>query len=245
MAPSDSTFPTTSWTLIFQSGQPADPAAAQARERLFATYWPPVYSYLRRRGLAHADAEDATQSFFARFIANDGLIKADPARGRFRSYLLRSVANHAASTWQHDTAARRDTRRVLALDSLALADAENLLCTQTSAPEDLFDLAWAREHVRAALAALKTEWSRRGRTALFDALRRSILTTPAAGDYARLGDALGITEGAVKVEIFRLRRRFREVLRASVATTVDSAADVDEELRYLGAKIAAHADDGL
>lgn len=244
VAPSDSIFPTTSWTLVFQSGQSsADPAAARAREHLFTTYWPPVYSYLRRRGLAHADAEDATQAFFARFIANDGLTKADPARGRFRSYLLRSVANHAVSAWQHDTAARRDTRRVLALDSLALADAENLLRTQTSAPDDLFDLAWAREHVRAALATLDAEWTKRGRAEAFRALRRSILTTPAAGDYARLAAALGFSEGAVKVEIFRLRRRFREVLRAAVAATVDSAAEVEDELRYLGTKITARAED--
>jgi RNA polymerase sigma factor (sigma-70 family) len=245
--PSD--FPLTSWTLIRQAaggeggteegGAGRSGVVAAGRERLLRAYWTPIYVYMRRRGLAHADAEDETQVFCARLLAGEALATADPARGRFRSFLLGALNNHLVDAWRRETAERRDRRRVVEVDGLARERAEAVLRAELGTAEELFDLDWARAEVRAALDDLGEEWARRGRAEHFARLRPQVLGLPGEGDYARAASALGIGDGAVKVEVFRLRRRFRELLRASVATTVASAAELDDELRHLGRLLAA------
>jgi RNA polymerase sigma factor (sigma-70 family) len=244
-----SDFPVTSWTLIRQAAGDAGGAdaaggdqsglVAAGRERLLRTYWAPIYGYLRRRGLGHEDAEDEAQVFCARVLAGEALATADPARGRFRSFLLGALNNHLVDVWRRATAERRDRRRVVEVDALARERAEALLRTETGTAEELFDLDWARAEVRAALDALAEEWTRRGRAAHFASLRLYVLGLPGPGAYTKAASALGIGEGAVKVEVFRLRRRFRELLRASVVASVGSAAEVEDELRHLGRLLAA------
>jgi DNA-directed RNA polymerase specialized sigma24 family protein len=235
------TFPETSWTLVIQAGGGGDSSVERAaRERFFAAYWMPVYGYLRRRGLAHAEAEDQTQGVFARLIANDGLATADPARGRFRTFLLRCVFNHLAKAREHATAARRDVRLGFALDALPSAEAERLLAIDGLGAEEVFDLAWARQKLGEAVEVVREEWTRRGRATVFAALRELLLQSPEAGDYAAAASVAGLSEGAVKVEVFRLRSRLREVFRARVASTVTDVEEVEEEARHLLNLLARH-----
>jgi RNA polymerase sigma factor (sigma-70 family) len=219
-------FATTRWSLVAAA---KGPAARQALAELCELYWYPVYAFVRRRGHSPHDAADLTQAFFARLIETAGIAGADPDKGRFRSYLLGAVRHFLANEHDRAVAKKRGGGRVI--ESLNLSDAERRYAAEPAdgrTPEQLFERRWALTLLDGVLAGLRAEYAASGQAVLFDRLKATL--TGDAGPYADLAAELGMTEGAVKVAAHRLRRRYRDRLRAAIAETAD---DVEAEIRDL------------
>jgi RNA polymerase sigma-70 factor (ECF subfamily) len=230
-------FATTQWSLVV-AARPDEASAATARkalEELCRVYWYPLYAFVRYRGHSAEDAQDLTQSFFARAIEMGGFTSADPARGRFRSYLLGAMKHFMANEW-HRARAQKRGGQVRLVEWDALSPEARYAATPRSweDPEHLFDREWAQETVAAALRALREEMAKAGKSELFDALKGS-LTGEDDAPREQIAARLGMTEGAVKVAVHRLRGRYRALLKATIAETVTNPADRDEEMRYLAA----------
>jgi RNA polymerase sigma factor (sigma-70 family) len=226
-------FATTRWSLVAAA---KDPAARQALAELCGLYWYPVYAFVRRQGNSADDAGDLTQEFFARLIERAGIAAADPAKGRFRSYLLGACRHFLANERDRAATKKRGGDRIV--ESLNLTDAERRYAAEPAddhTPEQIFERRWALTLLDAVLTGLRAEYATAGQEMLFDRLKSSL--TGDATPYADLAAELGITEGAVKVAAHRLRRRYRDRLRAAIAETVASPDDVEEEIRDLFAAL--------
>jgi RNA polymerase sigma factor (sigma-70 family) len=226
-------FQTTRWSLVAAAKDPAAPESRQALADLCRVYWYPVYAYVRRRGHDHHAAQDLTQAFFARLLEKNDLAAADRSRGRFRSFLLAACQHFLANRRDYETARKRGGGR--AHVPLDFADADGRYSREPAhddTPERLFDRQWALGLLDRAVAELRAEYEGSGRGKLFDALKEC-LAGGAEVPYAELADRLGMTEGAVKVAVHRLRQRYRDRLRAVIADTVAKPEDVDDEIRDL------------
>jgi RNA polymerase sigma-70 factor (ECF subfamily) len=227
-------FATTQWSLVLaaRTDEAQRSNARKAFEALCRAYWYPIYAFVRHRGYDSDEAQDLTQSFFARVIETDGLASADPRRGRFRSYLLGAIKHFLANEWHRSRTQKRGGRvSFLDLDALDPAARFALAEDRTHDPDASFDREWAHETIARALARLRAESEARGRGEWFEALRGSLVgEAPARSATAA---RLGTTEGALKTAVHRLRRRYRELLRAEIAETVADADDVDREMRHL------------
>ena len=227
-------FNTTHWTLVgaAQSDQASRTQARTALEALCRAYWYPLYAFVRNRGYASADAQDLTQSFLARFIDSGGFASADRERGRFRTYLLGAMKHFLANEWHRARRLKRGGAvTFLEWDALAPEARYALEPQHTTDPDTAFDLQWALELTARAREALRLEWVARGKGPIFDTLQASLSgDLPGPGNIAK---RLGMTEGAVKVAVHRLRQRYREHLRAGIAETVASESEIDDEMRHL------------
>jgi len=229
-------FATTRWSLIRAAHGGDEPAAKAALADLCASYWFPIYSFVRRRGADDDRARDLTQEFFTRLLERDGLSNADPERGRFRSYLLAACQNFLANQHDHDSAQKRGGG--IAPLSLDFSTADSKYGTEPAAgrtPEQEFDRRWALALLDQALATLRTEYEAGGKLALFERLKGGL--TGEGETHAAMGEELGMSEGAVKVAAFRLRGRYRDCLRAAIAATVDSEDQIDDEIHALFAAL--------
>ena len=227
-------FATTRWSLVAAAKDPAGPHAREALADLCRAYWPPVYAFVRRRGHDRDAAQDLTQGFFARLLEKNDLAVADQARGRFRSFLLAACRHFLANQHDHDAARKRGGGR--AHDSLDFAAAAGREPAGADSPERAFDREWALGLLDRALGELRAEYAGSGRAALFDALKDA-LAGGADVPHAEKARELGLTEGAVKVAVHRLRQRYRDRVRAAIAETVARPEDVDDEVRDLFAAL--------
>jgi RNA polymerase sigma-70 factor (ECF subfamily) len=196
-----------------------------------------VYAYVRRRGHDHHAAQDLTQAFFARLLEKNDLAAADRTRGRFRTFLLTACQHFLANAQDYAKAKKRGGGRVAI--PLDFADADVRYSHEPAheeTPERLFDRRWALDLLDRALGELKGEYEESGRGKLFDALKGCLAGESEAG-YAELAASLGMTEGAVKVAVHRLRQRYRDRLRTAIAETVATPEDVDDEVRDLFAAL--------
>jgi RNA polymerase sigma factor (sigma-70 family) len=228
-------FATTHWSLVAAVG-PGEASRTRARKALEAlcrAYWYPLYAFVRYRGYSTEDARDLTQAFFARIIETGGFASADPERGRFRSYLLGAMKHFLANEWDRARAKKRGGRvQLIEWDAL---DPESRFAGAAAPADDPdlgFDRAWALETTAGALQALQDEMAQAGKLEQFDALKGS-LTGEDGPPRPDIAARLGMSEGAVKVAVHRLRQRYRALLRAAIAETVGDAADLDDEMRYL------------
>lgn len=235
--PPDLQFPSTCWNFIVRA-RADDPAARSAVAELCTRYWYPLYAFARRAGAAGPEAEDLTQGFFAHFLEHAVYAQADPARGRFRTFLLGCFRNYRANRDRAARAGKRGGgRAVLALDP-ARADARYAGEPADPAdPERLFLRRWALTAIDGAFAAVAAEYAAAGRDVLFDRLRGGLLGE-ADETYAFVGLELGMTAAAVRQAAARLRARFAAALRAQVGELVADPADVDAEVRDLIAAVA-------
>jgi RNA polymerase sigma-70 factor (ECF subfamily) len=226
-------FTTTHWSVVLAAGRNDVPQAQAALEKLCQTYWPPLYAYVRRRGYSPADAEDLTQEFFAWLLGRRWLERADQQRGRFRSFLLTSLSNFLANEWDKARAQKRGGGQIISLQRdeaetrYVWGPADNLT------PEQSFDWRWALTLLDQVMNRLGTEFAQDGKGELFAALKPCLLGERAAQPYAALASTLGMTEGSVKVAVYRLRQRYRQLLREEIANTVANPEEVEEEMRYL------------
>jgi RNA polymerase sigma-70 factor (ECF subfamily) len=219
-------FSTTHWSLVVaaKSDEASQTCARKALEELCKAYWYPLYAFVRNRGYTSDDAQDLTQSFFARLIETTGFASADPERGRFRSYLLGAMKHFLANEWHRAQARKRGGGvTVLELDALEPEARYALEPIQTTDPDAGFDREWAQESIARAMGKLRMESEASGKGELFEALKGSLtIDEPARSETAAL---LGMTEGGVKVAVHRLRQRYRELLRAEIAKTVIDPSD--------------------
>jgi RNA polymerase sigma-70 factor (ECF subfamily) len=231
-------FTTTRWTLVLAAKNRHDAAGSSAFARLCERYYAPLYSYLRRRGQTPEDSQDLTQAFITHLIEKDVLRHADPARGRFRAFLLTSLKNFAANEHARATAAKRGSGgRVVSLDLEAAERRYRHEPRDDLTPEHLYDRRWALAVLERALVLLRAEFRAAGREAFFDAVQWTLTGDAEAVSYREIADRFCMTENALKVTVHRVRRRYRELLRAEVEETVDSEHQVEDELQYLMAAL--------
>jgi RNA polymerase sigma factor (sigma-70 family) len=232
-------FATTRWSLVLAAG--ADVSSVEAHEALATlceTYWYPLYAFLRGRGSSVEDAQDLTQAFFARVLEKHAIRQADPARGRFRSFLLASLKNFAANERDRDIAKKRGGGvPVVSLEFESAEGRFQLEPASSETPEKIFDRRWALTLLDRVLSRLKAEMVSHGREAQFDRLKAYLTGDQPQLSYAETAADVGMSEGAVKVAVHRLRRHFRDLLRDEIAQTVSSPGEIDDELRHLWAAV--------
>ncbi|MBX3733291.1 MAG: sigma-70 family RNA polymerase sigma factor [Verrucomicrobiae bacterium] len=226
-------FRTTQWAQVHQAAEHPAPTAQEALAALCRDYWAPLYAYLRRTGHPPHDAQDLVQGFFAALIAGGDLQAAEPARGRFRSFLLGALKHHLQDERKRALALKRGGRVPrLSLEELPEA-AEPAGVMPDSQREAAYDHDWAQAVIVRALAAVREEYTQRGQGEVFKALQPCLGSPRPLPPYAELAGWLGLGEGGVKTAVHRLRRAFGVRLRAEVAATLANPAEVDAELRHL------------
>jgi RNA polymerase sigma-70 factor (ECF subfamily) len=232
-------FATTHWTVVQTAGGAESPESSQALESLCRTYWYPLYAYVRRAGNSPQDAEDLTQAFFARFLEKQWVVDADRNRGRFRSFLLTSLKHFLANEWDKAKAQKRGGRvRFVPLDADTAETRYRREPADTATPDREFDRCWALALLDTVLARLQREYEEEGKSGLFEHLKGTLGGERSGLPYARLGEKLQMSEGAVKVAVHRLRQRYRLILRAEIADTVSTPAEVEAEIQELFAALA-------
>jgi DNA-directed RNA polymerase specialized sigma24 family protein len=229
-------FAVTRWTLVLTAGRgDLSPQAAQAIGELCHVYWYPLYAYIRRCGFDTHQSEDLTQEFFLRLLAKNSLAAVDQRKGRFRAFLLAAAKHFLANERDRARAQKRGGQHaILSLDRLS---AESRYCLEPVdhlTPERLFERQWAITLLERVLARLQAESAAlEEHDTAFDRLKPFLTGGRQPGGYAKVASDLGMTEGAVKVAVHRLRRRYRQLLREEIAQTVAEPAEIDEEIRYL------------
>ena len=228
-------FVTTCWNLVLASGQPAN--NREALEELCRIYWRPVFAFVRRRGYSAADAQDLTQDFFLALLSRDFLRRAEPSRGRFRSFLMVALENFLSDARTHARAQKRGGQvSFISWENCQTDDSESQVGdAEAWPPSKTFDVRWAQALLAQVMTSLRAAHARSStRAESFEALRPFLTVDPDASTYAKIGDQLGLPSGTVRVAVSRLRQQYRTLLREEVARTVESSADIDDELRYLG-----------
>jgi RNA polymerase sigma factor (sigma-70 family) len=234
--PSDAAgFAATRWTLVLAAAAgAASPRAADAMAELCGAYWYPLYAYVRRRGHDVHESEDLTQEFFLRLLAKNYLADVDRRKGKFRAFLLAAMKHFLANEWDRAQAQKRGGGRPIG--TLDTADAERRYRQEpadTLTPERLFDRHWALTVLEQVLARLRAEFVAEGKQAAFNVFQQFLSGSRPAVRYDEAAIELGTTPGALRVAVHRLRRRYRELLRAEIAQTVAGPDEIDDEIRHL------------
>jgi len=227
-------FQTTEWSLVLTAGGDDSRAARAALSRLCEIYWYPLYAYVRRHGANPDDARDLTQGFLTSLLERRDLETVHRDRGRFRAFLLASLQHFLSND-----AARRQTQKRggnVQLVPLEFESAEGRYRFEPAepvTPQTLYERRWALTVIDRVLVNLRLEWDAADRTAEFDQLKACLLGDAPSGGYAAVAERLASTEGAVRVAVHRLRRRFRTKLKQEIGETLSDAAEIDDEIRYL------------
>ncbi len=224
---------TTHWSVVLQAGTGDSTQAAEALEQLCRTYWYPLYAYVRRRGYSPEDAQDLTQEFFLRILRKHGLAQIDPAKGKFRSFLLTAINHFLSDEWDRARAIKRGGQATfLALDA---ESAEQRLAEVASdrTPEQIFERCWAVTLLRHVLARLRAEASQPDRSGHFEELKIFLTGEKSPVSYAELAGRLGSSEAALRKEVQRLRNRYGKLLRDEIARIVGNPTEVEDELNHL------------
>ena len=226
-------FTTTHWSVVLSAREPS-PDAEKSLQALCRAYWPPLYTYIRRRGHAEHDAQDLTQEFIAQLLAKNFLASVAPHKGRFRSFLLASLKNFLVDAHKHATAAKRGGG--VPLIPLDADPEENFLTAEPAThttPETVFERRWAIGLMERAFAKLRDEFATAGKAAQFDRLKGYLEADTARGDYTVAARDLKMSSVAVGVAVHRLRQRFGELIRREIADTVATPEEIDDEMRHL------------
>ncbi len=234
-SPARGEFPSTQWSMVLNAGKGSESQARAALESLCRQYWYPLYNFIRRQGRTHHEAEDCTQEFLARLLASEGVARAAPERGRFRSFLLTSLRNFLIKDWQRGRAAKRgggQSPLPLEFDTASERFAREPVDPGLT-PEQAFDRNYALDMISHCADVLRAEYEGSGRGALFAALRPLVWGSGVREPLAQQAERLGMNAHSFAVALQRLRRRLGERLRLEVAQTVADEADVDAELRHL------------
>jgi DNA-directed RNA polymerase specialized sigma24 family protein len=232
--PGSSRFPTTRWNLVVAAGNPQGKEARSALISLCENYWYPLYAYLRRRGYPTDEAQDLTQEFFMRVLEGRYLDRADPEKGRFRFFILTSLKFFVADEKDRLGARKRGGGMLVPLDVSAGEQCYLREPAHDETPERIFERRWALSMLDRVVEKLRKEFVHHGRPEHFEQLKLSLLGQSDA-PYTALAGQLNSSEGAIKVAIHRLRKRYRELVRQEIADTVADPTEVESELRYLAA----------
>lgn len=230
-------FASTRWSVILAARDHSGPGGEAAMASLCATYWRPLYAYVRRQGRSVEDAQDLTQSFFSHLLEKDSLRHVDPSLGRFRSFLLTSLRNFLAGEWRHSHAAKRTATAIVGLEEMTRAEASLAAGNAESrTPEEIYERNWTLALLEKTTARLSAEFEAGGKKRVFELLAPYLTGEHDGRPYSEVAAKLGITEVTARVAVHRMRGRFQDLLRDEVARTLphpeDHAAIMDE-LRYL------------
>ncbi len=232
--PPQARFVTTHWSVVMSASDSGSPRAAEALEKLCRTYWYPVYVWVRRKGFSPSDAEDLTQAFFAGLLSDQFIASADREKGRFRTFLLTRLGHFLADEWDRLKAQKRGGGRpMIPLESKTAETRYQLEPVDPRSPDKIFEYRWAVTLLERVFERLRQEYQDASDAALFDELKGCLVQTRAAVPYGEASARLGLSEGALRVAVHRLRQRYRKLLRAEIAETVAGSEEIEEELRYL------------
>jgi len=230
----DDTFATTHWTVVLAAGRAHTPQADHALEELCRTYWYPLYAYVRRRGYTHEDAEDLTQGFFARFLERNYLEGLTSEKGRFRAFLLASLKHFLANEWDRAHRQKRGGEiPALSLDWESADDRYKINLPDDLSPDKIYDREWALALLERVIIRLRESCAASEQAQLFDSLKPFLTMDKGAVPYVQAAVELNMTEGAVRVAVHRLRKRYRDLLREEITQTLTDPAQVEEEMRAL------------
>ena len=219
---------------MLAAGEQQSPQAAEALEKLCRTYWYPLYVYVRRRGYSPEDAQDLTQQFFALFLEKEYFRRANPERGKFRTFLLHALEHFLANEWKRAQCLKRGGGAAFLSLNVAAAEQRYAIEPATVAtPERAYEKRWAMTLLEQVLAGLQQEYARAGNGRVFEELADLLWGKDSSISYAQIGQRLGMAEGTIRGAMHRLREAYRERLRTAVAHTVADFREVDTELRYL------------
>jgi len=236
-APDD--FATTRWSVVLLAGRNNTERARTALAKLCQTYWYPLYAYVRRRNFSPHDAQDLTQGFFEQLLERQSLAKADPARGRFRAFILTAMKNFLAHERERARALKRGGgQEILSLDLAAAERRFSAEPVDAASPDKIFDRHWTLALLGEVLRKLETEHQKQGKGEMFAALKETLAGTRSELPYVELAIRLDWSEGAVKVAVHRLRKRYRDLLKAEISQTVAGPAEAEQEMRHLFASLA-------
>jgi RNA polymerase sigma-70 factor (ECF subfamily) len=226
-------FANTHWSVVLAAGH-TDSRAHEALSSLCEIYWYPLYAYARRRGCSPHDAQDLTQEFFARLLEGNWVSKADPNRGRFRSFLLSAMKHFMTNEWNRSRTQKRGSGQpMLSLNDDSAERRYGLEPIEKATPESLFERRWALTLLDSVLARLEDDYRNEGKQAWMDTMRSALTTDRGAIDYTEVARGLEITETAARVAVHRLRKRYRQLIRVEVGRTVASPVEIEMELRHL------------
>ena len=227
-------FTTTHWSVVLAARRSSSPDYGIALASLCEAYWYPIYVYLRRHGYSIHDAEDHTQGFFAALIEKHGLRQVDPEQGRFRSYLLGALKHYLADARDHTHALKRGGGcTIVSLDAAHGEKQLNLESNHGLSPEQLFDRTWALTLLQKAIQRLNDESAGACKPDAFERLMAYLAPAGDAAPYHETGRQLNMTQAAVKAAVYRLRKRYRALLKDEIARTVSTESQVEEEIRFL------------
>jgi RNA polymerase sigma factor (sigma-70 family) len=228
-------FETTRWSVVLKAGQGAE----EALVKLCRIYWAPLYTYSRRRGHAVHEAQDLTQEFFAHVLKNHGFAAVAPSKGRFRSFLLVSLKHFLDNEWHKKrTLKRGGGQHFVSWEELQPCDRETAELSDESTPEKMFDRQWALTLLERVMKRLEKEYIAARKGELFEKLKDYLTGDSGGKPYQEIAAELNMTEGAIKVSVHRLRRRFGELVRGQIERTVANADEIDDEIRELFAALA-------
>jgi RNA polymerase sigma-70 factor (ECF subfamily) len=234
----NSSFATTHWSLVLAAGKDASASAEEALTSLCQTYWYPLYAYVRRQGHQPDDAQDLTQAFFARLLEKHYLQSADPERGRFRSFLLTAFRRFLSKERDRERTKRRGGgMKLLPLDFEAGEKRYSLEPAHEVTAEKIYEQRWALTLLDRVFARLRDECGKAGKQQDFNWLKVYLTGEAGTPSYQEVAAEIEMTEGAVKVAVHRLRRRYRELVREEIAQTVAGPEEIEEELRHLFAAL--------
>jgi len=234
MVCAENLFATTRWNVVLQAAEPGRPRGAAALDELCCSYWKPLYAYVRRCGYSPHDSEDLTQGFLARLLEKHALRSVAPVKGKFRSFLLASLKNYLANEWDKAKTQKRgccptlvDVNDPVVERSYTLEPASELT------PERIYDRHWAFTVLNQVKQRLREEYTFASKSVRFRCLVAFLPGERNAQSQTEAARELRMTEGAFKVEVHRLRQRFRALLREEIARTVGRPEETDDELRHL------------
>jgi RNA polymerase sigma factor (sigma-70 family) len=232
-------FTTTHWSVVL-AAQGASPAAEEALEKLCRTYWRPIYGFVRRQGIGAEEAKDLTQGFFALLLERRDLNAVRQEKGRLRSYLLTSLKHFLANERNRAMAIKRGAgQRLIPLEDLRERERIGFEHRETLPADQIYESRWALSLLDQVLARLREEYRAAGNIRLFDRLQKSLTDEPDRLSPAETAREFGMTESAVRQASYRLRQRYRQLLREEIAHTVMAAGDIEDELRHLVAVLRA------
>jgi RNA polymerase sigma factor (sigma-70 family) len=232
-------FTTTHWSVVL-TAQGESPAAEEALEKLCRMYWRPIYSFVRRQGVAPEEAEDLTQGFFAQLLDRGSLSAVRKEKGRLRSYLLGALKYFLADEQRRAMAIKRGKgQRLIPLEELRSENRVEMEPADPVTAEMIYERRWALTVLEQVLDRLKNEYRTAGNAALFDSLKQLLPDEPGSPSQAEIAAHLGMTENALRQAFYRFRQRYQSLLREEIAHTVATPADIEDELRHLIAVVEA------
>jgi RNA polymerase sigma-70 factor (ECF subfamily) len=232
--PQQARFATTEWSLILSAADHASPRFRQSLAELCQKYWYPLYAFVRRQGNAPAEAEDLTQEFFLRLVEKDYLEAAGPEKGKFRTFMLVCLRRFLANEHDRKVAQKRGGQsRLVSIDLASAESSYQLEPVESTTPEHIFERRWALALLDCVVQRLQGEYAAAGKQPLFNELKVFLVMEDAPSSYADLSRRMQLSEGALKVAVHRLRKRYGQLLSVEVTRTLDGHSSVRDEINEL------------